>query len=317
MTIKEQSKHFVTGGAGFIGSHLVERILADGNEVTAYDNLSSGKKENLETCFENTHFKFIQDDLLNCDALNKAAAGHTTVWHLGANTDIQKGNQSPDYDLQNGTIATFNVLKAMRINKINQIGFASSSTVYGESSSTVLSETYGPLLPISLYGAGKLAGEAFISAYSHLYGIKAVIFRFANVIGTRMGHGVIHDFIKKLKNNNTELEILGDGTQEKPYFLVEDCVEGMLIALEKTSTSCEVYNLGNDSSTSVKKVAEIVVEEMLLKNVTFKYTGGKRGWPGDIPVVHYNVKKIKRLGWNSKHSSDDAVQIATKRLLND
>jgi UDP-glucose 4-epimerase len=173
--------------------------LADGDEVTAYDNLSSGNKDNLKYCFENIHFKLIEDDLLNVDGLSEVMSGHTIVWHLGANTNIQKGNQSLEYDLQNGTIATINVLKAMRINRISQIAFSSSSTVYGESSSTFLSESYGPLLPISLYGAGKLASEGFISAYSHLYGIKAIIFRFANVVGSRMSHGVIYDFIKILK----------------------------------------------------------------------------------------------------------------------
>jgi UDP-glucose 4-epimerase len=312
---QNREKYFITGGAGFIGSHLVKVLLDNQNEVTVYDNLSSGTKDNLSDCIKNKRFKFIEADLLDTEALMKAMSGHSTVWHLGANTDIQKGNQIFDYDFKNSTLATFNVLEAMRLNGIYNILFSSSSTVYGEGLTGLLSESSGPLFPISLYGAGKLGSEGFISAYSHLHGIRAVMFRFANVIGARMSHGVIHDFILKLKQDNKELEILGNGSQEKPYILVEDCIEAMCYASEKSKAQCEVFNLGCESVTSVTKVAEIVIQEMGLKNVNYRYTGGTRGWPGDIAIVHYDISKIQRLGWQAKHSSDEAVRIATRRLL--
>jgi UDP-glucose 4-epimerase len=207
------------------------------------------------------------------------------------------------------------VLEAMRENRIDKMLFSSSACVYGDAPPVALSETYGPLLPINLYGAGKLACEGLISSYCHLFGIQAWIFRFANVVGARMGHGVIYDFIYKLKNNPKELEVFGDGKQEKPFFLVEDCIDGMRCAFEKSSSQFDVYNLGIESYTVVDRIGEIVIEEMGLSNVKFKYTGGRRGWPGDVPVVHFNVGKIKKLGWSAKHSSDEAVRIAAKRLI--
>ena len=308
-------RYFITGGAGFIGGHLVDRLMAEGNQVTIYDNLVSGKKENIAHHLGKTGFRFIQDDLMDLATLGQAMAGHEIIWHLGANTDIPGGNNVTDLDLKNCTIATRNVLEAMKANNIDKLLFPSSATVYGDAPLVTLSETFGPLLPISLYGAGKLACEGLISAYCHLFGYKAWIFRFANVVGAGMGHGVIYDFIQKLRRNPKELEILGDGTQEKPFFLIEDCIEGMLHALNNSNSQCDVYNLGCESFTTVTRVAQIIAEEMGLKNVKFKYTGGRRGWPGDVPVVHYDVNKIKKLGWQANHSSDEAVRIAVRRLL--
>jgi len=310
------TRYFVTGGAGFIGSHLTDRLLTEkDNQVTVYDNLASGAKDNIEHHIGKSNFRFIQDDLLNFAALKEAMKGYEIIWHLGANTDIPTGNKVTDLDLKNCTIATHNVLEAMRANGIVKILFASSATVYGDAPPVALAETFGPLLPISLYGAGKLACEGLIGAYSHLFGLKAWIFRFANVVGARMGHGVIYDFIQKLRRNPKELEILGDGKQEKPFFLVEDCIDGMLSAFRNANGPCDVYNLGCESFTSVIRVAEIVTDEMGLKNVRFKYTGGRRGWPGDVPVVHFSVEKVKSLGWQAKHSSDEAVRITAGRLL--
>jgi UDP-glucose 4-epimerase len=308
-------RHFVTGGTGFIGSHLVDKLVMEGNQVTVYDNLASGKKQWIEHHIGKEGFKYIQDDLLDYDTLQKAMAGHEIIWHLGANTDIPGGNKITDLDLKNCTIATRNVLEAMRQNNIDKIIFASSATVYGDAPPIALAETFGPLLPISLYGAGKLACEGLISGYCHLFGIKAWMFRFANVVGARMGHGVIFDFIQKLRANPEELEILGDGKQEKPFFLVEDCVDGMQSGFLKGDSQCDVYNLGCESFTTVTRVAEIVADEMGLKGATFKYTGGRRGWLGDVPVVHFSVDKIKKLGWQAKHTSDEAVRIAARRLL--
>ncbi len=312
----ESGRHFITGGAGFIGSHLADRLIAEGNSVTVYDNLVSGRKEWIEHHFSNHNFHFVEADLLDFNVLKEAMAGHEIIWHLGANTDIIKGNSLTDFDLKNCTIATRNVLEAMRQNGIDKILFASSSCVYGDASPGVaLNESYGPLLPINLYGAGKLACEGLISAYCHLFNINAWMFRFGNVVGTRMGHGVIYDFINKLNSNPSELEILGDGNQEKNFFLVEDCIDGMLCAFRKSSRQCDVFTLGSESFTSVTRIAEIVAEEMGLKDVKFRYTGGSRGWPGDAPVVHFDTGKMKRLGWNPRNTSDEAVRIAARRLI--
>jgi len=309
------TKYLVTGGAGFIGSHLCEKLIADGNQVTVYDNLVSGSMENIKHLMGKKGFQFIQNDLLAAAQLVEAMKGNDIVWHLGANTDIPTGNKVTDLDLKNCTIATRNVLEAMRINNIDKILFSSSACVYGDAPPVALSETFGPLLPINLYGAGKLACEGLMSSYSHLFGIKVTMFRFANVVGARMGHGVIYDFIQKLKNNPGELEVLGDGKQEKPFFLVEDCISGMICAFNNNKLQCDVFNLGTETFTTVTRIGEIVAEEMGLKNVKFRYTGGRRGWPGDAPVVHFSVAKVKKLGWQASHSSDEAVRIAAKRLL--
>jgi len=309
------TKYFVTGGAGFIGSHLVDRLIADGNEVTVYDNLISGRKELIAPHLGNENCRFVEADLLDSDTLKQAMKGHEVIWHLGANTDIPTGNRVTDLDLKNCTAATRNVLEAMRENSIIKLLFASSACVYGDAPPVALSESFGPLLPINLYGAGKLACEGLISSYCHLFGIRAWVFRFANVVGARMGHGVIYDFIQKLKENPEELEILGDGNQEKPFFLVEDCIEGMLCAFLNANNPCDVYNLGVDSYTRVSRIAEIVTEEMGLHNVRFKYTGGNRGWPGDAPVVHFDVRKMQELGWQAGNTSDEAVRIAAGRIL--
>jgi UDP-glucose 4-epimerase len=308
-------KYFITGGAGFIGSHLSEKLLADGNRVTVYDNLVSGSEDNIKHLIGKDGFTFIENDLLNSRALTKAMKGHEVVWHLGANTDIPTGNEITDLDLKNCTIATRNVLEAMRQDKIDRILFSSSACVYGDVPLAPLPETFGPLLPINLYGAGKLACEGLISSYCHLFGIRACMFRFGNVVGARMGHGVIHDFIQKLKKNPKELEILGDGHQEKNFFLVEDCIDGMQWASLKSDRQYDVFNLGCEQSIKVSEIGEIVVEEMGLSNVKFRYTGGMRGWPGDAPYILFNVEKMRGLGWQAKHTSAEAVRIAARRLL--
>jgi UDP-glucose 4-epimerase len=313
---EKNTAYFVTGGAGFIGSHLVARLLTENNSrVTVYDNLVSGRRENIAPYLGNGNLKFIKADLLEYHPLVEAMKGHDIVWHLGANTDIPGGNKATDLDLMNCTTATRNVLEAMRASGISRIIFSSTSCVYGDAPPVSLRETYGPLLPISLYGSGKLACEALISAYSHLFHIQALMFRFGNVVGARMGHGVIYDFIQKLRKNPRELEILGDGRQEKPFFLVEDCIDGMLHAFRHSDAEYDVFNLGSENYTTVTRIAEIVAGVMGLKNVKFRYTGGKRGWPGDVPVVHLNVDKIKALGWKAGRTSDEAVRVAAQRLV--
>lgn len=310
-----QTNYFVTGGAGFIGSHLVDKLMEEVNKVTVYDNLVSGRREWLEHHFGKNDFRFIQADLLDSDTLVQEIKGHDVVWHLAANTDIPTGNKITNLDLDNGIIATRNVLEAMRRHDIDKIVFASAASVYGDVPLVPLSETFGPLFPISLYGAAKLACEGLLTAYSHLSGIKAWMFRFGNVVGFRMGHRVIFDFINKLKQNPKELEILGDGNQEKNFFLVEDCIDGMLYAFRNSTKQYDVFNLGCNSTIKVSAIAQIVVEEMGLKNVRFKYTGGKRGWPGDAPYVMFDTGKMERLGWKARYTSEEAVRIATRRLL--
>jgi UDP-glucose 4-epimerase len=308
---------FVTGGAGFIGSHLADTLVSEGNAVTVYDNLVSGKKRDIQHLIGKPDFGFVQADLLDTDTLRGSMKGHDIVWHFGANTDIPGGNRVTDLDLKNCTVATYNVLEAMRANEVHKILFPSTSCVYGDTPPLASSETLGPLLPINLYGAGKLACEGLISSYCHLFGMQAWIFRFGNVIGGHMGHGVIYDFIHKLRENPDELEVLGDGHQEKNFFLVEDCIEGMRWAFLKSSRQYDVFNLGCEVAIKVTEIAQIVIEEMGLKNVTIKYTGGKRGWPGDAPHVLFNVDKMKRLGWRARHSSAEAIRIATRRLLSE
>lgn len=307
---------FVTGGAGFIGSHLVERLLAEGNTVTVFDNLSSGDRswmDHLEGC---DRFRFIQGDLTDLEAVKDAIRGHSFVFHLGANGDIQLGHKQTDLDLRNSTIATYNVLEAMRLAGVDKIVFSSSCAVYGDTPPRPTTESSGPLLPISLYAAAKLACEGLISAYCHLFGMQAWMFRFGNVVGARMGHGVIFDFIQKLQCNPEEMEILGDGNQEKNFFLVEDCIDGILFAVRKVDAdACDVFNVGCRSTIKVVDIARIVVEEMGLTDVRFRFAGGIRGWPGDVPLVIYDVSKLERLGWRAHHSSEEAVRLATRRLL--
>ena len=306
---------FVTGGAGFIGSHMVEKLLREDNTVTAYDNLSSGKRRWIEHLDSNPRFTFIQADLLELDTLKRAVRGYDIVIHLAANTDIPIGKSNPRIDLENCIIATFNVLEAMQANSVPRIIFASSSTVFGETSVRPTPETIGPLLPLSLYGAGKLAGEGLISAYCHLFNMQAWIFRFSNVLGDRIGHGAIYDFIHKLRQNSRELEILGDGNQEKNYFMVEDCIEGIFVAFQHSDKQCDVFNLSGDSTIKVTDIAHIVVEEMGLKDVHFKYTGEDRGWPGDVPQVQFDTSKMRKLGWTPKYTSEEAIRMTTRHLL--
>ena len=305
---------FVTGGAGFIGSHLVDELIKK-NKVTVYDNLSVGKKEFIKHHFAKKNFKFIQADLSEFKKLKESIKGHDAVFHLAANSDISN-NEITDTDLKNGTIATYNVLEAMRLNEIRQIVFASSSAIYGEAEIKPTPENYGPLFPISFYGASKLACESLTSSFCHNFGIKAWIFRFANIVGKNDTHGVLVDFINKLKDNDKKLLILGNGRQSKPYLYVKDCVNGMLSGWKNSNELINYFNLGCEDTTSVTYIANMVVDEMKLKNVKFQYTGKDRGWPGDVPQVRLDIKKINKLGWKAKLSSDEAVRKSIKELLN-
>jgi Nucleoside-diphosphate-sugar epimerases len=313
-------KIFVTGGAGFIGSHVVDTLLPQGYQVTVYDNLSNGKLEYIHHHLDNPRFHFLQADVLDLPNLTEAIRGHDLVWHLAANTDIIGGYAQPERDLRDCTMAAFNIVEAMRLTGIRPILFSSTGAVYGDLCRDVsVPESAGPLLPVSTYGAGKIGSEAFLSAYCYVYGLRAWIFRFGNVIGARMTHGVIYDFIHKMRQNPRELLIRGDGRQEKNYFLVEECIEGMAYAFRNIAMTedkpCDIFNLGTTSITRVTAIAEIIREEMNLPEASILIEGTKKAWPGDQPRVHFTVDKINELGWKTVYSSDDAVRIAVRRML--
>ena len=308
-------KAFVTGGAGFIGSHLVDKLIKRGDKVTVFDNLSSGDTKYIKHHLDNNSFNFIKADLLDLKNVIKEIKDHDVVFHIAANPYVRLGEKQTRLDLEQGTIATYNVLEAMRLNNIKKIVFSSSSVVYGEAFDIDIPETYGPILPISLYGAGKVGGEGLISSFCGTFGLQAWIFRFANVVGIRGTHGVIVDFIAKLVKNPKELEILGDGCQQKPYLYVTELVDGILFGFDHSKDQINLFNIGVDSNTTVNRIAEMVVEEMNLKNVKFKYTGGERGWAGDVPRFQLSIEKMKKLGWQASLSSDEAVRNAIRDTL--
>ena len=310
-------KSFVTGGAGFIGSHLVDKLLDSGYEVTVFDNLSSGEEKYMQHNLDNSNFKFIKGDLLDLELVKKSIEGCDVVFHIAANPFVRLGEEQTRLDLEQGPAATYNILESMRICGIKKIVFSSSSVVYAETPPIALPETYGPTLPISLYGAAKLGAEGLISAFCGTFGFQAWIYRFANVVGSRGTHGVIVDFIDKLHKNPNELEILGDGKQQKPYLHVSDIVDGIIHGFEQSDEQINLFNLGPDTNTTVTRIAEMVVEEMNLKDVKFKYTGGSRGWKGDVPRFQLDAAKIKKLGWKETCTSDEAVRKSIKEVLDE
>lgn len=310
-----RQKVFITGGAGFIGSHLVDRLAQDGHEVTVYDNLSNGNEEFLKAHKGKKYFNFVKADVLDMGRLKKSMKGHDLVFHFSANPDIRYGISHTDTDLKQNTVVTYNVLEAMRQLGISEIAFSSTSAIYGEPSVMPTPEDYGPLYPISLYGASKLACEALCTSFAHTFNMKCWIFRFANIVGGRGTHGVIFDFIRKLKNDPRELEILGDGKQTKSYLLVDDCVDAMLYVYKNSRDQFNVFNLGCKDRIDLMSIARILVEKMGLKDVNFKLTGGKRGWPGDVPQKFLSVEKLAGLGWSGEYDSKQAVEIAIERMV--
>lgn len=297
-------KLLVTGGAGFIGSHLVERLVKN-NKVTVLDNLSSGKKEFIKSCFSNPNFKFYKVDLLK-ENIDKYFEGIDEVWHLAANPDVRAALTNTKIDIEQNVFVTYRVLEAMRKNKVKKIIFTSTSTVYGDAKKLPTPESYSPLIPISLYGASKLACEAMIFSYCYTFDIEATIFRIANVVGPRLTHGVIVDFINKLRKNPNELEILGNGHQKKSYLYIDDCIDAMLIGAKNTK-KIEIFNIGSEDWVTVKEIAQLVCKHLRL-NPKFKFTGGKRGWRGDVPLMLLDISKIKTFGWKPKYSSKQAIE---------
>jgi UDP-glucose 4-epimerase len=306
---------FVTGGAGFIGSCLVDRLIEKGNIITVFDNLSSGKIECIEEHLENPDFKLIEGDLLDNIEIERACRDTDLVFHVAANPDVRLGASDTKVHFDQNILATYNLLEAMRKNNIRKIAFTSTSTVYGEANIIPTPENYGPLVPISLYGASKLACEALITSYSHTFDMQAWIFRFANIVGSRSTHGITVDFIRKLRENPSLLEILGDGKQEKSYLHVSECVDAILFAIEKSKEDVNIFNIGSEDTISATKIAETIVEEMKLSNVSFTYTGGKRGWKGDVPKMRLGIEKLKEIGWNPIYSSEKSVRETARALI--
>jgi UDP-glucose 4-epimerase len=302
----EARRVVVTGGAGAIGGVLVKTLLARGAEVTVVDNLSSGRLENLGEATSHPGFRFVRADLMDPKAIAAAFRGATEVWHLAANPDIRRGTENPRLDLEQGTVATFNMLETARAAGIRRIRFSSSSVVYGFPRLFPTPEEYGPLLPQSQYAASKLAAEGLISAFAHCYGLTACVFRFANIIGPGMTHGVIFDFLQKLHQDPTRLEVLGDGSQTKSYLWTQDCVEAMLVAGDRARAPVELYNIGSFDQISVIEIAKKVVHAMG-NQAHIEFTGGDRGWVGDIPKQFLMTGKIRATGWRPRYTSAEAV----------
>ena len=300
----------VAGGAGFIGSHLIDSLLANGHTVVCADKLIMGK-QNIAHLEGNPDFKLYDYELADQKLVDRIFAENKidAVYHLAANSDIQKGGKEPSIDFNDTFLTTRALLEGMRKADVKKMFFASTSAVYGEMLDVELTETTGGLMPVSYYGGAKLASEAVISSYVSMCDMSVVIFRFPNVIGPRLTHGVIFDFIKKLQKNPHELEILGNGTQCKPYIYVHDLVEAIVMLTKEFNPGETVYNLSvNSEGTTVTRIAEIVVEELGLENVKFAYTGGDRGWKGDVPRFKYDISKVLSTGWTPKHTSDEAVR---------
>jgi len=291
-------------------------LLGEGFLVTALDNLSLGRMSNLTQAMESPDFAFLEGDILDAELLDSAFKGgeFDVVFHMAANSDIERGGKETDRDLKLTFLTTFRVLDAMRRFRVRNLVFASSSAIYGETGRKV-AEDEGPFRPVSFYGAAKLSAEAYISAFVNCFGLRAWIYRFPNVVGSRMTHGVVYDFIEKLKEDPTELLILGDGTQCKPFLQVDDLIDVLLLCLERLKEPVNYVNVAGEGTTFVRRVAETVVEEMGLADVEFRYTGGDRGWTGDVPSYEYDLTRIRSLGWKARYSSDEAVRRAVREML--
>jgi len=315
-------KALITGGAGFIGSYLVDSLMNRQWDVVVLDNLSSGKLKNISKWLKNEQFEFVKGDLKHSTDCRKAINGVELVLHMAANPEVRVGETDPSVHFEDNLLATFNLLEAMRKNKTAKtLVLASTSTIYGEASVTPTPEEYGPLVPISLYGASKLGCEALACSYAYTFGVRTLILRLANVVGSRTRHGVIVDFIRKLQTNPRRLEILGDGTQTKSYLHIDDCIDAILHLTDrflKSDKRVDTYNVGAFDQISVRRIAEIVTKQIKLSNVKFIFTGGVdggRGWLGDIKNMHLSIKKLREAGWKPRYNSEQAIQLATKTLL--
>ena len=318
-------KVLVAGGAGFIGSHLCDRLLAGGHDIVAADKLIFGDRNirhlrSDEQLAKNGRFLFYPLNLTEQQSVDRIFAENKidVVYHMAANSDIQKGGREPEIDFNDTFLTTRNLLEGMRKAGVKKLFFASTSAVYGEMPGVRLKETTGGIKPVSINGGAKLASEALISSYVSMCGMRAVIFLLPNVIGPSLTHGVIFDFIKKLHKNPHELEILGDGTQCKPYIYVSDLIEAVYMLTREFEEGEDVFNISVESrGTTVTHIAEIVADVMKLADVEFQYTGGDRGWKGDVPSFCYDISKILSRGWKPEHTSDEAVRRTVKDMITD
>lgn len=311
-------KYFIIGGAGFIGSHLSQKLLRKADAfVRIYDNFSSGKMFHLEEIVGKPNFDLVKADIKDFPLLTDSMKGTDVVFHFASNPDISKAITQPDIDFWEGTYLTNNVIEAMRINKVKNLIYASGSGVYGDTGCLETAEDYSPLLPISTYGASKLACEALISSYCFMFDINAAAFRFANVVGPHQTHGVGYDFIRKLLDNKNQLEILGDGSQSKSYIYVYDIIEALLTVEMSYLKGYSYYNVATEDHITVNEIADIVVNIMNLKNVKYKHTGGDRGWKGDVPIVRLNSEKIRKLGWKNRFNAYQAINESVKSIYQD
>lgn len=310
-------KVFISGGAGFIGSHLVRRLLLNSliRKIVVYDNFSSGKRKYLDDMGTNPRLAIVEGDIKELKKLTPAMVDIDIVFHLASNPDISKAMKFPDVDFWEGTYLTHNILEAMRINCVKNIFYASGSGVYGERGLDKCAENDGPLLPISTYAASKIAGEAMICSYCHMFDMKGFSFRFANVVGPRQTHGVAYDFIRSLREKPDMLKILGDGNQSKAYIHVDDVLDAIFLVGERSSQRYDCFNVATEDYIIVKQIADIVVERMGLGGVRYEFGGGDRGWKGDVPVVRFDLNKIHRLGWRPKMTSIDAMRDAIDTMI--
>jgi UDP-glucose 4-epimerase len=297
---------FVTGGAGFIGSSLVDRLLADGREVVAYDNFSTGQREFVAGALSHPRFTLIEGDTLDLPALTRAMTGCDVVFHLAANADVRFGTEHPRKDLEQNTIATFHVLEAMRANGIKRIAFSSTGSVYGEAHVFPTPEDAPFPVQTSLYGASKLAGEGLIAAYGSGFGFEGCIFRFVSILGERYTHGHVFDFYRSLRKDPARLTVLGDGKQRKSYLYIGDCLDAMLLAMEKTRRAIEIYNLGTSEYVEVNDSIGYICERLSI-TPALEYTGGDRGWIGDNPFIFLDNARIRGLGWTPKVTIRDGI----------
>jgi UDP-glucose 4-epimerase len=297
---------FVTGGAGFIGSNLVDRLLQLGHTIVAYDDLSTGQERFLERASASPHFSLVRGDVLDLEHLTQAMRGAEWVFHLAANADVRHGTQHPRKDLEQNTLGTFNVLEAMRANGVRRIAFSSTGSIYGEPDVFPTPETAPFPVQTSLYGASKLAGEGLIQAYCEGFDFQGYIFRFVSILGERYTHGHVFDFYKSLRADPNELQVLGDGRQRKSYLYVQDCLDAILFAIEKAHDKINIFNLGTDEYCQVNDSLGWITERLGVKP-RLTYTGGERGWVGDSPFIFLDCRKIRALGWQPKLSIREGI----------
>tara|TARA_B100000787_G_C16195079_1_gene300199 strand:+ start:3141 stop:4100 length:960 start_codon:yes stop_codon:yes gene_type:complete len=301
-----KKKIIVTGCAGFIGSNLVDLLLKKNFFVLGLDNLSTGYLKNLNNANKNKNFHFIKCDLLNLKKIKRLFKNIDMVFHLAANADVRYGIDNPKKDLEQNTIVTFNVLESMRLNGVKKIIFSSTGSIYGETNIIPTPENVAFPVQTSLYGASKLACEGLIQAYCDHYNFKSWIFRFVSILGERYSHGHVYDFYKKLLKNKNFLSVLGDGKQKKSYLNIKDCLSAIMMAIQKSSKKVNVFNLGTNEFSTVSNSVKQITKRLSLKPKV-NYKGGKRGWPGDVPIIYLDTRKIRKLGWRPKNTINESI----------